>query len=518
MSFLSVSSVALIVLDGWGLASPGPGNGVELADTPVFDELIAKFPNATLLTDGRNVGLPDGQMGNSEVGHLNLGAGAIVNQDLTRIDLSIETGEFARNGALTAACDKAKAGRGRLHMMGLVSGGGVHASIEHLDALLELASAREVPEVVIHVFSDGRDTLPTSGLGYVGLLEERLPANASIGSVTGRYFAMDRDRRWDRVKLAWDALVHWQAEHSAQSAAAAIEAAYERGETDEFIQPTLVVGADGMADGRLRDGDQIVYFNFRPDRARELTMAIGESGFSEFERGDAPAVEITTLTEYREGWPYPVAFAPARPEVTLASVIADAGGRQLHVAETEKYPHVTYFFNGGKEEPWKGEERCLVQSPKEVATYDLKPEMSAFAAAGEFAARWRAAAAAGEPFKFGVINFANPDMVGHSGVIPAVVKAVEVTDQCLGRVVEAVTEGGGVCLICADHGNAEQLLEPDGSPNTAHSTNPVPFIVTADGVILRERGILADVAPTVLALLGWKQPAEMSGNSMIAGP
>jgi 2,3-bisphosphoglycerate-independent phosphoglycerate mutase len=451
-------------------------------------------------------------MGNSEVGHLNLGAGAIVNQDLTRIDIAIEDGSFGANPALLDACARAR-DAGRLHLMGLVSDGGVHSSLDHVRALLALAAEQDVPDVVVHAFTDGRDTLPRSAEGYIEQLEQALPANARIATVTGRYFAMDRDRRWDRVKLAFDAIVHGEADQpAAQTGVSAVLAAYARDENDEFIKPTLV----GAREGTVRPGDAIVCFNFRPDRMRELVAALGEPAFESydgegFDRGDAPAgLEIVTMTEYRSGWPYFVAFPPDRPQVTLASTIADAGGSQLHVAETEKYPHVTYFFNGGEEAPQTGERREMAQSPKEVATYDLKPEMSAEKAADLFIEGW-----AGGGQMFGVINFANPDMVGHSGVIPAVVQAVEETDRQLARVVEAVTATGGVCLITADHGNAEQQLEPDGSPNTAHTLNPVPFIVTQAGVELREQGILADVTPTVLELLGIDQPAAMTGRSMI---
>jgi 2,3-bisphosphoglycerate-independent phosphoglycerate mutase len=476
----------LVVLDGWGLAEPGPGNAVELADTPVFDELWKKYPHTTLTAWGEAVGLPEGQMGNSEVGHLNLGAGAIVKQDLLRIDETIEDGSFFENEVLRAACQT-----DRLHLLGLVSDGGVHASMGHLKALIELAAREGVDDVVIHAFTDGRDTNPDSGAGYIAEVEGW--EGARIATVSGRYYAMDRDKRWERTQLALDAIVKGEAEFTADSGEEAVRAAYEDGETDEFIKPTVV----GAQDGRLRAGQNAIFFNFRPDRARQLTEALGDD------------VELTTLTEYREGWDYPVAFPPARPAVTLASTLADRGIAQLHVAETEKYAHVTYFFNGGEEDEYEGEERDLVDSPRDVPTYDKKPEMSAVAATDVFVERWSE-----RDFGFGIINFANPDMVGHTGVIEAAVKAIETVDGCLGRVVEAVAGSDGVCVVTADHGNADHMLEDDGSPNTAHSMNPVPLVVTAHVGELREGGILADVAPTILALLGSEKPPEMTGENL----
>ena len=495
---MSAPSVCLVVLDGWGLAEPGPGNAVSLADTPVFDELWNEHPHTTLTAWGPAVGLPEGQMGNSEVGHMNLGAGAIVKQDLLRIDESIDEGSFFDNDALRAACQTE-----RLHLLGLVSEGGVHSSMNHLRALIELAGREGVEDVVLHAFTDGRDTLPHSGAGYVAEVESW--AGARIATVTGRYHAMDRDRRWDRTKRAWDAIVLGRADHQAETGEAAVRAAYERDETDEFIEPTLVGD-----EGRIRDGDSVIFFNFRPDRARQLTRALGEPDFSEFDREQSPSVRLTTLTEYQEEWDYPVAFPPARPAITLAALLADHGLRQLHVAETEKYAHVTYFFNGGEENPYPGEERRLVDSPRDVKTYDEKPEMSAPGATDAFVDAWREG-----DFSFAIINFANPDMVGHTGVIPAAVKAVETVDECLGRVVAAVAESGGVCVVTADHGNADHMLEDDGSPNTAHSMNPVPLVVTADVGALRDGGVLADVAPTILELLGIEQPAEMTGESLL---
>jgi 2,3-bisphosphoglycerate-independent phosphoglycerate mutase len=479
--------VAFVVLDGWGLAEPGPGNAIALADTPVFDELWANHPHTTLTAWGPAVGLPEGQMGNSEVGHLNLGAGAIVKQDLLRIGESIEDGSFYDNEALREAC-RAE----RVHLLGLVSAGGVHASMDHLKALIELGRREQVGDLVLHAFTDGRDTLPHSGAGYLAEVEGW--GGARVATVSGRYYAMDRDKRWDRTKLAYDALVEGQAEFSAPTGEQAVKDAYERGETDEFIKPTLV-----GYEGRIRDGDSVIFFNFRPDRARQLTTALSEG----------PDVRITTLTRYQEHWDFPVAFEEARPAVTLASVLAERGITQLHVAETEKYAHVTYFFNGGEEDPYPGEERRLVDSPRDVPTYDKKPEMSAAAAADAFVEGWREH----EP-GFGIINFANSDMVGHTGVIEAAINGIETVDGCLGRVVASVHESGGACVITADHGNADHMLEPDGSPNTAHSMNPVPLIVTADVGELREGGILADVAPTILALMGQQQPPEMTGRPL----
>jgi 2,3-bisphosphoglycerate-independent phosphoglycerate mutase len=501
---LPAAAVALIVLDGWGLAPPGPGNAVSLAQTPVFDELWSTYPHTELTAGGRAVGLPEGQMGNSEVGHLNLGAGAVVLQDLTRIDQAVERGELAENEVLRQAFS----GADRVHLIGLVSDGGVHSGFGHLKALIEMGAALEIPDLVLHAFTDGRDTLPESGAGYLATVEEWMAGAACgrVGSVVGRYFAMDRDRRWDRTQRAYDLLVHGHGEHEAASGREAAEAAYERDETDEFITP-VTVGDEA----RIRPGDSVLAFNFRPDRMREISRALAEPDFDSVDRGGASPIErYTTMTEYEEGWPYPVAFPPERPATTLPAVLASHEVTQLHVAETEKYPHVTYFFNGGDEETVEGERRELVDSPRDVPTYDHKPEMSAREAASVFVEAWRE----DEP-KFGIINFANPDMVGHTGVIEAAVRAIETVDGCLAEVVSVVHEAGGACIITADHGNADNMLEPDGSPNTAHSLNPVPLIVTVSGVSLRGGGILADVAPTVLGLLGIPQPQEMTGESLL---
>jgi 2,3-bisphosphoglycerate-independent phosphoglycerate mutase len=509
--------VCLVVLDGWGLAPAGPGNAVSLARTPVFDGLWRDFPHTTLTACGAAVGLPEGQMGNSEVGHLNLGAGAVVKQDLVRLDEAIADGSLAENQALRAALSGGDGVPRRIHLLGLVSDGGVHSSLGHLHALIGLASQlAPAADLVVHAFTDGRDTLPHAGAEYLKDLDRT--AGARVGSVVGRYWAMDRDRRWDRTQRAYDLLVHGRAPQRASSGEEAVRAAYERGETDEFIEPTLI-----GQEARIGATDSVICFNFRPDRMRQLVRALAEPGFAERDmeelpgwrgRDGAPPVRrLTTLTEYEEGWPYPVAFAPQRPKITLSAVIARNGSRQLHVAETEKYPHVTYFFNGGEETPCEGERRELVPSPREVPTYDHKPQMSAREATAAFVGAWKEDA---EELRFGVINFANADMVGHTGVISAAVQAIETVDECLGVVVETVRVTGGVCVITADHGNADHMLEPDGSPNTAHSLNPVPLIVTSRDLQLREGGgILADVAPTVLELLAIDQPPQMTGKSLI---
>ena len=483
---LPAPACALVVLDGWGLAPAGPGNAVELADTPVFDALWEKYPHTTLTACGPAVGLPEGQMGNSEVGHLNLGAGAVVKQDLMRIDEAVEDGSLFDNAVVQDALRNHQ----RVHLIGLVSDGGVHSSLEHLRALTEMA----LGDVIVHAFTDGRDTSPSAGWHFLQDVESW--GTCRVGTVMGRFFAMDRDHREERTEKAVEALVWGRAEHQAHSGEFAVRQAYERGESDEFIEPTLV-GEDTL----IAQEDSILCFNFRPDRMRQLVQALDDTG-----------MQIATLTEYDEDYDYPVAFPPERPEVTLPKVIEAAGGKQLHVAETEKYPHVTYFFAGGEEEKCEGERRELVPSPRDVPTYDHKPEMSAEAAADAFVSAWQE-----DQPQFGIINFANPDMVGHTGVIGAAVTAIETVDACLGRVVDAVRATGGVLIVTADHGNADEMLEDDGSPDTAHSLNPVPLILTIDPPpthALRE-GVLADVAPTVLEVLGIPQPPEMTGRSLL---
>jgi 2,3-bisphosphoglycerate-independent phosphoglycerate mutase len=490
--------VCLVVLDGWGLAPPGPGNAVDLAATPVFDRLWAEHPHTTLAASGRAVGLPEGQMGNSEVGHLNLGAGRVVLQDLVRISEDIAAGGLEQNRPVMDAVER---GRGAaLHLVGLVSDGGVHSHIDHLLALIDVARAGGVERLHVHAFTDGRDVSPTSGAGFL----ERVP---DVATVCGRYYGMDRDRRWDRTARAYNAMVHGVGER-ADDAAAAVRASYERGVTDEFVEPVVI--GDPSA-GRVRGEDAVIFFNFRPDRCRQLFRAFLEPGFDEFDRGaDPPLPALVQMTEYSDDFHAPVAYPSESVTSVLAQVLAAAGVSQLHVAETEKYPHVTYFFDGGSEHRSEGERWELVDSPRDVATYDLKPAMSADGVADLFCGGFSAG-----NYGFGLVNFANADMVGHTGVIPAVIEAVETVDADLARVVESVLGRGGVCLVTADHGNAEQMLEPDGSPHTAHTTNPVPLIGVGWDGGLREGGRLADIAPTVLELLRIAKPEAMEGVSLL---
>ena len=503
--------VVLAILDGWGVAAPGSGNAIELARTPVFDHLLATYPHGTLDASGAAAGLPAGQMGNSEVGHLNIGAGRVVYQDLTRITKAVEDGSFFENRELHQAFVKAVGRGSAVHFMGLVSGGGVHSDLGHLRACLEMARREGATDVVVHAFLDGRDTPPRSAQTYLAEIQSFMDqiGLGRYGTVAGRYYAMDRDTRWDRTKLAYDAMVYGRGERAA-TAAEAVAQAYERGENDEFVLPTLVAQDPAAL---VKDGDVCFFFNFRPDRARQLTRAFFDRGFDLFDRGPhPPLVDFVTMTEYKKGFPCPVAFAPERPKHVLAEVLADHGLQQLHIAETEKYAHVTFFFNGGVEAEVPGERRILVPSPRDVPTYDHKPQMSALKVTEELLAQL-----AGGQFDFVVVNFANADMVGHTGVIPAAIAAIEAVDACLGQIVAEVINLGGVCLVTADHGNADNMLEPDGSANTAHSTNPVPFIAAlpAAGIVVREGGILADIAPTILHLLGIESPPEMTGHDLL---
>lgn len=510
---MSSPLVTLIILDGFGLAPAGPGNAVHLAHTPVFDEAWANHPRTTLSASGRDVGLPAGQMGNSEVGHVNLGAGRVVAQSLTFIDEQIQSGAYLQNEALLTS---ARAGA-TWHLVGLVSDGGVHSSLEHLFALLDFAEQHDIPRVRIHVITDGRDTAPDSGLGFVEQLTTRIgasPVDVRVASVIGRYYAMDRDQRWERTKLAYDLLVAGDAEFTAATPEAAIQAAYERGETDEFIRPTRIPEPNDDH-AHIVDGDSVFFFNFRADRMRQIAHAIVEPAtWDAFARSTLPIVHASSLMEYQKGLPLPYALSTPDISDPLAAVVSAAGYRQFHAAETEKYAHVTYFFNAQEETPFPGEERLLVPSPK-VATYDLQPEMSAPELASKVADRIRSGTD-----QFVLVNFANPDMVGHTGDIPAAIAACEATDAGLGELLAATQERGGVALIVADHGNAEQMLAPDGTPHTAHTTNEVPFIVYANTPewkqqTLRSGGRLADVAPTVLDILGVMQPAAMTGVSLL---
>jgi len=513
--------IVLVVLDGFGIGRDAHADAIAAAPMPRWRELLERWPHSVLRASEDAVGLPAGQMGNSEVGHLNLGAGRPVLQDLPRIDAAIADGSFDDRPALIDACSRARE-TGRLHTVGLVGPGGVHAHDRHLVALVTLAAKLGVPSVRVHALLDGRDTPPSSALEFIRDLEQQLAAahpDARIASVGGRYWAMDRDRRWERTERGYDAIVHGVGEH-AGSAVAAIEAAYARGETDEFVVPTVIDGVDG----RVRDRDPIVHVNFRADRARQLTHALADPGFDAFDPtgpGGEPAPRgllVVTMTAYESGLPVEVAFGPEEAR-SLAQAFSEAGWRQFHVAETEKYAHVTYFFNGGREAPWPGEDRRLVPSPK-VATYDLQPEMSAPGVTDELVAAIESGS-----YDFIVANYANPDMVGHTGVWGATVRALATIDECLGRVVDAVErveaaapDGAGAALfITADHGNADELRDGAGRPVTAHSLNPVPLLAVGRplaGRRLRD-GVLADVAPTILDVAGLARWPEMTGTSLL---
>jgi 2,3-bisphosphoglycerate-independent phosphoglycerate mutase len=503
--------IILIIRDGWGINPGGKekreenGDATLLARTPFHDQLYHDYPGGTLSASGLDVGLPEGQMGNSEVGHLNLGAGRIVYQDLTRINKAIAERELARNPVAQETFARARGHR--LHFLGLVSDGGVHSHYQHLIALADAARAAGVTDILMHAFTDGRDTSPTGGAGFLEACSAGLAkSGAKIATVIGRYFAMDRDRRWDRTKKAWDAIVSGRGERCETSPAAAVRAQYERSKTDEFMPPLIF---SQVEEQRIRDGDTVFFFNFRADRARQLSQAFLLENFDGFDREVWPRVNYVSLTQYDVTYPSPFIFAPAELRQILSEVVSAAGKSQLRIAETEKYPHVTYFFNGGIERAFAGEERKIVPSPK-VATYDLQPEMSAREVTDEVLARIG-------NFDLIILNFANPDMVGHTGVIAAGINAVETIDECVARIVPAVSKQGGACLVTADHGNCEQMRNADGSPNTAHTTNLVHFIYVAEnaGAFRVDDGILADVAPTLLFLLGLPQPKEMTGRNLL---
>jgi 2,3-bisphosphoglycerate-independent phosphoglycerate mutase len=522
---MPIRPCVLIILDGWGMAPPGPGNAIALAETPVMDRLWASAPHSTLAASGLAVGLPEGQIGNSEVGHLNLGAGYRVLQELPRIDEEIESGRFFENPALLGAVNHALDRDATLHLLGLFSYGGVHSHARHLYALLDLAARRGLRRVAVHAFLDGRDTPPRQALKDLPDLEEVLARTGAgrIATVSGRYFAMDRDRRWERVERAYRALVLGEGER-APSAEEAVRRAYGAGQGDEFVPPTVITPDEregGAADGTrgtIGEGDAVLWFDFRADRARELSQALLLPGFDGFPRPVAPSgLHYVTFTEYAADLPVTaVAFPPQHVEWPLARVVSEAGLRQCHLAETEKYAHVTYFFNGGREEPFPGEERVLVPSPR-IATYDLQPEMSAAGVAAEAVQRIEQG-----QYAFLVLNFANGDMVGHTGVLEAAVRAAGATDEAVGQVVQATLRAGGIAAVTADHGNAEQMIDPQtGGPMTAHTTNDVPFILAGapPGTRLAPAGSLKDVAPTLLALLDLPIPAAMAGNGLLqSGP
>jgi len=501
----------LIIRDGWGINPGGKksreqnGDATLLASTPFHDQLYRDYPGSTLSASGSDVGLPKDQMGNSEVGHLNLGAGRIVLQDLTRINKAIADGELSRN---KVAQETFAAARGhRLHLLGLVSDGGVHSHYDHMIALANVAKSAGVDEIFVHAFTDGRDSSPTGGREYLKICEEQLrKSGAQIVTVVGRYFAMDRDHRWDRTKKAWDAIVLGYGEICHESPSAALDRQYRVDKTDEFMPPLIFAHANEQ---RVRDGDVVLFFNFRADRARQLSQAFLFKDFDCFDREVWPQIKFTSLTQYDVRFQSPFIFPPEDLKNILGELVSAAGKSQLRIAETEKYAHVTYFFNGGVEKPFPGEERKLIPSPK-VATYDLKPEMSAFEVTDELLARM-------SKFDLIILNFANPDMVGHTGVVEAGVKAVETVDKCCSRIIPKLLALDGKCIVTADHGNCEQMRNPDGSPNTAHTTNLVHFIYVAkDATEFRcEDGILADVAPTLLFLLGMEKPKEMTGRNLL---
>ena len=495
--------LVLVVIDGFGIAPPGPGNAVSLARTPNLDALAREGSAARLEASGLPVGLPAGQMGNSEVGHLNLGAGRRVPQMLVRIDEAIASGELARAPQITEAL---RIGADRaLHLIGLVGTGGVHASQRHMLALIDIAQKAGVQRLYVHALTDGRDSRPDSGLPAVEQIEA---TGAHVATVCGRYYAMDRDHRWARTKMAYDAIVHGSASAHAPTGAQAVRDSYARGVTDEFIEAAVIGDA---AVGRVRDGDAVIFVNFRPDRARQLTRALAHPDFADFDLGTPRVMpHLVCMTRYHRDWDgVPVVFDADDVRRGFAETASAAGRRQLHIAETEKYAHVTFFFNGGREAPFEGEERILVPSPQHVATYDEAPEMSAAGVRDAVLA-----GVAGGAHELLVVNFANADMVGHTGSVPAAVTAIQTVDACMGPIRTAVAQAGGLLIVTADHGNSEVMLEPDGTPNTAHTTNPVPLWIDRPGLPLRD-GKLGDVAPTACGLMGWDVPAEMTGEALL---
>ena len=504
---MSKKPVMLMILDGWGVAPASDVNAATLAQTPNLDRYFAEFPYTTLEASGMEVGLPEGQIGNSEVGHLNIGAGRIIYQSLTRITKAIKDGDFFTNEVLCACMDKTKNAGKALHLMGLLSDGGVHSNINHLIALLEMAKARGLEKVYVHAFLDGRDVPPKSAVGFIKQLQEAIAGMdfGKIATVMGRYYAMDRDNRWDRLEKAYKTLVFGEG-NLVVDPVHGVEASYEAGVTDEFVEPMVVEGVDA----KITSGDGIIFFNFRPDRARQITRALNDAEFPHFERpASALPVNFVCMTQYDATIDAPVAYPPEEYNDTLGEVLAKEGKHQLRIAETEKYAHVTFFFNGGVEEPNLNEERVLINSPK-VATYNLQPEMSAYDVTNALLAELDK-----DKFDVVVLNYANPDMVGHTGVLPAAIKAMEAVDECVGKVVDKVLSLGGSVCITADHGNLEKMAEADGTPHTAHTTNVVPFILVSNEEHKLHSGVLADIAPTMLELLNIEKPAVMTGSSLI---
>jgi 2,3-bisphosphoglycerate-independent phosphoglycerate mutase len=504
----------LIILDGWGIGADEPTNAVLKADTPCLNRLLSTYPSSQLRCCGEDVGLPAGIMGNSEVGHMNIGAGRVVDQDLVRIDKAIEDGSFFENEQLCKVMDTVAGLGNALHLMGLVSDGGVHSQLTHLLTLISMAAKRGVSKTFVHVILDGRDTPPDSGVGYVQQVQDHTKTIGfgAVATLCGRYYAMDRDKRWERVEQAYR-LYSEGVGRMATDPVAAIRSAYELGETDEFVKPVAMVDDRGEPIGTVDDGDGVIFFNFRADRAREITRAFTETDFSGFERRVGPSLAgYTTMTLFDETFDLPIAFGPQHLSMILGDVVSRQGMRQLRIAETEKYAHVTYFFNGGEEAPFENEDRCLIPSPREVATYDQKPEMSAPQVADEVVVRLDSG-----QYDFIVLNFANMDMVGHTGVMDAAVKACETVDRCLEKVLNKLQAQGGVALVTADHGNSEKMAGPDGKPYTAHTTNPVRLILVDDDRKAARLcdGRLGDLAPTLLALMGIKQPKEMTGKSLL---
>ncbi len=504
----------LMILDGWGINPDTFGNAFRLADTPILDGLKERYPNTRLLCSGDDVGLPPGIMGNSEVGHLNLGAGRVVFQDLLRIDQAIQDGAFFKNDVFGSVLSKIKQNKSSLHLMGLVSDGGVHSQLNHLFALLDMAKKMGVDKVFVHAILDGRDTPPDGGIDYLQMLEHHMEENKSgqIASICGRFFAMDRDKRWDRVEKAYRLFVLGKGVKETDPVTA-VKKSYEQGDTDEFVKPVVIVNANGKPRATVKDKDGIIFFNFRADRAREITSALIDPDFEFFKRDIFPDIcEFVCMALYDEKYTLPIAFPATHLEEILGEVVSRNGLKQLRIAETEKYAHVTYFFNGGEEKPFPNEDRCLIQSPRDIPTYDYKPEMSAFQVTDEVIKRINS----GE-YDFIVLNFANMDMVGHTGVLKAAIKACETVDQCVGKIIKLLMKQGGTALITADHGNSEKMLDENGHVHTAHTLNPVPLILVDDNR-KKERlktGRLADIAPTILHLLGIDKPEQMTGNSLI---